>query len=290
MAIASQSSDPRLERIFELVPREAFMPPPPWKILVIPAEQYVETPSDDPVYLYQNTLVALDAGRHINNGEPFLHARWIGAVAPQPGESITHIGAGTGYYSAILSLLVLPGGTLTAFEIDAALAGMARRNLKPFENATVMAGDAVSLPLPPSDLIYVNAGLVAPPTTWLTALRPGGRMIFPWRPTPAIAGAVIVRRAEQGFTFKGLMQAWFIPCVGASDAAECECVPDHADVNRTQSVHLRQHRAPDESATAMYKDVWFSAEPVEGGAEAANAAPRRISAHFDVNDGRYAGR
>ena len=148
---------------------------------------------------------------------------------------------------------------------------MARRNLAPFENVTVTCGDAVSLPLPPSDLIYVNAGVVAPPARWLTALRPGGRMIFPWRPSAAIAGAVIVTRAEQGFAFKGLMPAWFIPCVGASDAAECERVPDHADVMRTQSVHLRQDRAPDESATAVYKDVWFSAEPAQGGAEAAPA-------------------
>ena len=46
MAAASGSSDPRLERIFELVPREAFLPPPPWHIMM--AEQYFETPSADP--------------------------------------------------------------------------------------------------------------------------------------------------------------------------------------------------------------------------------------------------
>ena len=271
MAMSGKSSDPRLERIFELVPREAFMPPPPWKILVLAAERYVETPSDDPTYLYQNTLVALDADRHINNGEPFLHARWIGAVAPQPGESVTHIGAGSGYYSAILSLLAMPGGTLTAFEIDEELAKMARRNLAPFENVTVTGGNAVSLPLPTSDLIYVNAGVVAPPAQWLAALRPGGRMILPWHPSPPVGIAAIITRLERGFGFKALMPAWFIACVGASDAAECERVPDHADAWRTKSVHLRQDRTPDESATAVYKDVWCSAEPVEGGAGAAKA-------------------
>lgn len=127
LASASRLNDPRLARIFELVPREAFLPPGPWKILV--TERYLETPSADPAYLYQNTLVALDADRGINNGEPFLHASWIGAVAPQPGETITHIGAGTGYYSAILSMLVLPGGRLNAFEIHEELAEAARRNL-----------------------------------------------------------------------------------------------------------------------------------------------------------------
>jgi hypothetical protein len=80
MAAASGSHDPRLERIFELVPREAFLPPGPWKIMV--GETYVDTPSADPVYLYQNTLVALDAGKGINNGVPSLHAAWIGAASP----------------------------------------------------------------------------------------------------------------------------------------------------------------------------------------------------------------
>lgn len=261
MASASKSSDPRLERIFGLVPREAFMPPGPWKILEVFSEQYLETPSADPAYLYQNTLVALDADRGINNGEPLLHARWIGAVAPQPGETVTHIGAGTGYYSAILSLLVLPGGSLNAFEIHEQLAQSARRNLAPFENASVTAGNAVSLTLPPSDLIYVNAGVVAPPAQWLTALRPGGRMIFPWRPSPAIGIAAIITRLEQGFQFKPLMPAWFIPCVGASDSADSGRVPDRADVWRTQSVHVTGARPPDESATAVYEYVWFSAGP-----------------------------
>lgn len=53
-------------------------------------------------------LVSLDADKGINNGEPFLHAMWIGKVAPKPGETVTHVGAGTGYYTALLAQLVLP--------------------------------------------------------------------------------------------------------------------------------------------------------------------------------------
>lgn len=133
MATASRSHDPRLARAFELVAREAFLPPGPWKIMV--DHCYVETPDANPVYLYQNALVALDADKGINNGEPYLHAAWMGAVAPQPGELICHIGAGTGYYTAILSLLVLPDGRVEAFEIEADLARQAQRNLKPFETS-----------------------------------------------------------------------------------------------------------------------------------------------------------
>jgi protein-L-isoaspartate(D-aspartate) O-methyltransferase len=94
-------------------------------------ERYFETPSANPAYIYQNNLVALDAEKGINNGEPFLHAAWIGAVAPQPGEIVIHVGAGTGYYSAILSMLVLPGGRVYAVEIEEKLAVAARTNLPP---------------------------------------------------------------------------------------------------------------------------------------------------------------
>lgn len=262
LASASRSLDPRLLRVFESIPREAFLPPGPWKILVAETETYLETPSADPAYLYQNTLVALDADRRINTGEPLLHASWIGAVAPQPGETVTHIGAGAGYYSAILSMLVLPNGRLNAFELHAELAEAARRNLLPFENASVVAGNAVSLPLPPSDLIYVNAGVIAPPAQWLSALRPGGRMIFPWRPSPAIGLAAIVTRAASGFQFRPFRPAWFVPCVGASDSAASDIAPDHVAAWRTRSLHLTSEQPPNESATAVYGHVWFSAEPL----------------------------
>lgn len=132
MAAASRSADPRLERIFELVPREAFLPPGPWQIMI--NHRYLQTPSADPIYLYQNSLVALDAAKGINNGEPFLHAAWIGAVAPRAGETICHIGAGTGYYTALLSMLALPGGTVHAFEIEEDLAGRARVHLEPLRS------------------------------------------------------------------------------------------------------------------------------------------------------------
>src|ERR1051326_2998063 len=190
MASASGSSDPRIEQIFKSIRREAFMPPGPWKVLV--ADNYVETPSADPRYLYQNNLIALDAEKGINNGEPFLHARWIGAVAPKAGETVTHIGAGTGYYSAVLSMLVVPTGVITAYEVDEKLAAQARLNLARFKNVNVELGNAASVPIPKSDVIYVNAGVVAPPERWLEALRLGGRMIFPWRPTAQTALAALV--------------------------------------------------------------------------------------------------
>ncbi len=257
MAAASKSDDPRLERVFELVPREVFLPPGPWKLMI--SNEYVETPSADPVHLYQNALVALDASKGINNGEPFLHAAWLGAVAPQRGDVVCHIGAGSGYYTAILSVLALPGGRVAAFEIDPDLAEKARKNLRAFECVTVTQGDATKLPLPASDVIYVNAGVLAPPSAWLAALRPQGRLIFPWRPSDNVGLTLLVTRTDRGFEAKPLMNSWFIACVGGATTADLFVPPP--DVHAAWSVRsawLTSERLPDETAVVAYQHVWFS--------------------------------
>jgi protein-L-isoaspartate(D-aspartate) O-methyltransferase len=256
MAANAGSADPRLEAVFATVPREAFLGPGPW--VVITGDARIETPSADPVHVYQNVLVALDAAKGINNGEPFLHAMWIGKIAPRPGEAVTHVGAGTGYYTALLAQLVSPGGTVTAFELDADLADRATRNLEAYRNVTVICDDAVTGSMPPSDIIYVNAGVAAPPAGWLKALRPGGRLIFPWRPAERVALAVLVTRTEQGFACDPFMRSWFIPCVGASIASPAAKIPDHEQAAHSRSIWLTADKAPDRTATGIIGDVWFS--------------------------------
>ena len=260
MAAHARSADPRLEEAFASVPREAFLGHGPWTVFA--GDGRFETPSADPGYIYQNVLVVLDADKGINNGEPVLHAMWIGKVEPRPGETVTHIGAGTGYYTALLARLVEPGGSVTAFEIEANLAERAGRNLGAYRNVEVIAGDAVTGPLPPSDIIYVNAAVIAPPAAWLKALKPGGRMIFPWRPAERVGLAVLVTRMEAGFACQPFMGSWFIPCVGASVAGPEARVPTRERAVRTRSISLTQHKAPDRTATAIFDGVWFSSRRI----------------------------
>ncbi|TJX48463.1 MAG: SAM-dependent methyltransferase, partial [Mesorhizobium sp.] len=126
-------------------------------------------------------------------------------------------------------------------------------------------GDAVTSPLPPSDIIYVNAGVVAPPAGWLRALRPGGRMIFPWRPAESIPFAVMVTRGEKGFACHPFMRSWFIPCVGASAIPPDAKIPTREEATRSRSVWLIEDRQPDSTATAILGEVWFSSDPVHAG-------------------------
>ena len=263
MAAHARSSDPRIEEVFASVPREAFLGPGPWTVFA--GDGRFQTPSADPGYIYQNVLVVLDADKGINNGEPVLHAMWLAKVEPKSGEAVTHVGAGTGYYTALLARLVEPQGTVIAFELEEELAERARQNLRAYGNVEVVHGDAVTSQLPPSDIVYVNAGVVAPPAAWLKALKPGGRMIFPWRPAERVGLAVLVVRMEGGFACQPFMGSWFIPCVGASVAGPEARIPTRERAALTRSVWLTENKLPDRTATAVFGDVWFSSRSLRAG-------------------------
>jgi len=108
---------------------------------------YLDTPNDDPTLLYQDITVALRSERRINNGQPILHARSISALGISAGETVGHIGAGTGYYTAVLTDLAGPTSSVTAFEIEADLAASAADNLSERPNVRVVAASGSSASL-----------------------------------------------------------------------------------------------------------------------------------------------
>ena len=115
-------SDPRLVAAFAAVPREDFAGFPPWRIACGPfGMDFVS----DPERLYEDVLVGIDARRGINNGQPSLHAQAIDALGLKEGETVLQIGAGAGYYTAILATLVGPQGRVTAYEIEPDIAARA---------------------------------------------------------------------------------------------------------------------------------------------------------------------
>jgi protein-L-isoaspartate(D-aspartate) O-methyltransferase len=258
IARLSGAEDPRIAEVFARVVREDFLPPPPWTAISMGTALVTRDLAD----IYNNVLVAIDPERGINNGEPALHAAWIDAVRPQPGEVVVHVGAGTGYYTAILSLLVQPGGRVEAFEYEADLAAQAKHNLQSYSNVSIQAQSAFGRALPKADLIYVNAGVLAPDVEWLRALKPGGRLIFPWQPHKGWGPAVLVSRQAEGFSARPLMNVGFISCSGTSERISIRNLPTEADLAAVRSVWIRRDRAPDASAVAVYDDVWFSSEEI----------------------------
>ena len=255
---AAHPRSARVEEAFATVPREEFLTPPPWRVFA--PGGLVEKITSDPADLYDDVLVVLDGAQGINNGQPSLHAAWISAIDPRPGETAIHIGIGTGYYTAILATLVGGEGRVHAYEIDQPLAALARERLARFPNTTVHATSGVAAALPKADVIDVNAGATAPDPGWLRALKPKGRLVFPWQLDRGSAVTMLVERRPKGFRAKPTFGVGFIPCIGAQ--GERSDRRAGGDPSETRSVWLSAARKPDDTAIAVYEEVWFSSDPV----------------------------
>lgn len=220
VTMRGRAANPRIEAAFASVPREPFAGPGPWMIC-IPGAGYLPTPDDDPAYLYQDTLVGLAPERGINIGEPTLHASCLSALALREGETVLHVGAGAGYYTALLAFLVGPEGCVHAYEIEADLAARAMQNLQGRPWAQVHAHTGIAEDLPKADAVYVNAGTTQPSMTWLDALKPGGRLIFPLQPTSGPGAMLEIVRPAKGTAWPArfITRAQFILCQGRQDDA-----------------------------------------------------------------------
>ncbi len=213
-----------LVRAFASVPRGAFLGPGPWRILVPPQlGVYETTASADPAELCRDVLVAIDEGRRLNNGQPSALALWFDALELRGGERVLHLGCGVGYYTAILAETVGPEGRVLGIEADPGLAARAATNLRRWTNAEARAGRGDALEPGAFDAIFVNAGATHAPATWLDALRPGGRLLFPLTldlPQPELGFGFMfaLRRAGSGWTAALVGPVGVYHCVGARDA------------------------------------------------------------------------
>jgi protein-L-isoaspartate(D-aspartate) O-methyltransferase len=253
----------RLTSAFMATPREHYLGPGPWKVFTV--RGYIQTPSDDPAFLYQDIVVALDEERRINNGQPMLHAVCLAALNVMEGETIVHIGVGSGYYTAVLAELAGPTGEVFAYEIDPALSERATRCLADLPNVAVHQRSGAEALLPDCDAIYVSAGSTAPLQSWLDALRPNGRLLFPLTPDgagemPGLGGMLLITRAtEEQFDARFISPAMFIPCIGARDgetAARLAEAFKRGDSGRVRSLKLKT--SPDETSWCSGNGWWFS--------------------------------
>ena len=209
-------SDPKVEAAFAAVPREDFVGPPPWRIGS--GGVFGLTSASDPEGLYEDVLIAIDARRGINNGQPSLHAQSIDALRLKEGETVVQIGAGAGYYTAILAELVGPSGKVIAYEIEPDIAERAAANLARYSQVEVRPRSGVE-GLPLADAIYVNAAASHPLRAWLDALKPGGRLVFPLQAAGSTGAMALVTRPERGDAWPARL-FWgvvFIPCGGGQD-------------------------------------------------------------------------
>ncbi len=178
-----------LVHAFATVPRERFLPPGPWQVRDATGARV--TPDNDPRHVYADASIAVDAARDLYNGQPSTVARWLDALTISPGARVLHVGCGTGYYSAILAVMVGPSGHLTAVETDAALAHAATTNLAKWPWVDVRRGDGITALPADVDVILLHAGASHIRTEWLSAIAPGGRLLAPLTVAMPAMGATL---------------------------------------------------------------------------------------------------
>jgi protein-L-isoaspartate(D-aspartate) O-methyltransferase len=251
--------DRAVEAAFAKVPREAFLGPPPWPFGSGGTASWSET--SDPASLYQDRLIALDRAKGINNGQPSLHAHCIAALRLTRNGHVLHIGAGTGYYTAILAEL---SGSLDAFDIEPALAARAAENLIPWTNVTVHAESATGRPLPDADAIYVSAGASHPDPFWLDALRKDGRLLFPLTGDEGWGGMLLVWGVGSGFGARFVSGCGFIDCAGLRDPVTAARLTAVFRGGGKEQVRSLTRERPSGATIWFAGDGWYlSTEPPE---------------------------
>jgi protein-L-isoaspartate(D-aspartate) O-methyltransferase len=217
----------RLEAALSATRREDFLGAGPWWILRR-FRDYITTPDADPVYLYTDDLVGILPERHLNNGQPSLHAHLIHQASPSAGDHVVHVGTGTGYYTAILAHLVGPSGRVTGIEYEPELAARAKANFASYPNVEIVEGDGSLVSFDTADVIYVNAGCTRPAESWLDRLADGGRLILPMTSDQGFGAKSLERMARAGAVFRikrrghDYFASWIspvaiFPCAGSRD-------------------------------------------------------------------------
>jgi protein-L-isoaspartate(D-aspartate) O-methyltransferase len=247
---------------FATVPREHFFGPGPWRILSPMAiAEYWTTEDADPRHVYHDVLIAIDEERRLNNGQPSLWAHLYDQLKLTRGSHVVHVGAGTGYYSAILAEIVGTAGHVTAIEIDPTLAERARHNLAAaWAQAAVVAADGFAFrPDRPADAIVINAGVSHVSMAWLDALAAeNGRLLVPLTNADRWGGSLIIERRAgemQRYPARYVGQIGIIPCIGGRDPIAEECL--RAALARSSLATVRSLRRAPEKPDAT---CWLAGE------------------------------
>lgn len=150
-------TDPRIQRAFETVERERFLPGE------LRAQAYVDRE------------IAYAPGRSLLTPRDF--SKLLAALDIRAGDLILDVGSGLGYSTAILSQL---GDMVVAVENDPALAQAAQETLAAtgVVNAAIVAGDvaAGAAKQGPFDVIVIAAAIEVEPAALLRQLKDGGRL------------------------------------------------------------------------------------------------------------------
>ncbi|MDX0602054.1 methyltransferase domain-containing protein [Sinorhizobium medicae] len=145
--------------------------------LSVPREEFVPAKTRELAYI--DTDVELVGGvqpRYLMEPSPLAKLLQLAEISKS--DLVLEIGCGTGYASALLSLLA---GSVVALESDEALAATATATLSRlgYDNVAVVSGDLTKgyAAEAPYDVIFVNGAVEIIPAELFEQLRDGGRLV-----------------------------------------------------------------------------------------------------------------
>ncbi|MGH9861855.1 MAG: protein-L-isoaspartate(D-aspartate) O-methyltransferase [Candidatus Acidiferrales bacterium] len=179
----------------------------------IPRHEFV--PADLRDQAYDDHPLPIGYGQTIS--QPYIVAKMTELLAPQPGDRVLELGAGSGYQAAVLSPLVKEVYTM---EIIEPLGQAARQRLQRlgYRNVEVKVGDGYfGWPeKAPFDAIVVTAWATHVPPPLLEQLKPGGRMVIPVGSVFFQQNLVVVHKGKTAtdLRMESVMPVAFVPLTG----------------------------------------------------------------------------
>ncbi|CAN0656023.1 L-isoaspartate protein carboxylmethyltransferase type II [Nitratireductor aquimarinus] len=180
----------------------------------VPRERFV--PDHLAELAYEDGALPIGDGQTIS--QPYIVALMTEAAGLGPESRVLEVGTGSGYSTAILSLLA---GHVFSIERHDTLATAARERLEKggyLDNVTLSVGDG-TLGLPekaPFDAIIIAAAGPRVPEALRAQLSMGGRLIMP---VGSASGpqklTCVTRDGEENFRTEDLAPVSFVPLIGA---------------------------------------------------------------------------
>ena len=188
--------DERVLQAMNTVPRHAFVPE------ALKAQAY------------KDNALPISGGQTIS--QPFIVARMTELLGLQGRERVLEIGSGSGYQTAILSIVARK---VFAVERLAVLAAEAKQKLIQlgFRNISYRCDDGTNgwEVYAPFDAILVAAGGPSIPEPLAKQLEIGGRMVIPVGTDQKSQVLVRVTRTEKGFETENFGPCAFVPLIGS---------------------------------------------------------------------------
>ncbi|WP_024298485.1 protein-L-isoaspartate(D-aspartate) O-methyltransferase [Methylomicrobium lacus] len=177
----------------------------------VPREQFV-----DPGMIslaFDNGPLPIGYGQTIS--QPFIVALMTDLLAIQPTDAILEIGTGSGYQTAILSLLAARVYTLEVIE-DLSLEAADRFKKLAYQNIHARVGNGYEgwPEQAPYDGIIVTAAAPYVPDALIDQLKAGGRLVIPLgRPFGHQELIVLEKRAKGPHKISKILDVAFVPLV-----------------------------------------------------------------------------